>query len=599
MQLVHGLHFNNIRGDIYGGLTAAVVALPLALAMGVSSGAGPIAGIYGAIFVGLFAALFGGTPAQVSGPTGPMTVVMAAVFTQYTAMFPDDPQHGAALAFSVVIMGGLFQILFGILKLGRFISMIPHPVVSGFMSGIGVIIILLQLGPLLGHAAQPGPLASINALPVNIADPVVIALIIGGLALAIVYFLPKSINRILPSPLLALIVGTLALYFWGNGEITSAIESGKTIFMMGGASVLGDIPTGIPVPQLPIFELALLTGMIKSALILAALGSIDSLLTSLVADSVTRTYHRSNRELIGQGIGNTVAGFFGGLPGAGATMRTVVNVRAGGLTPISGALHALILLAIVMGAGAVARYIPHALLAGILIKVGTDIIDWDYLKRLRTAPIAGIIIMLTVFFTTVFVDLVTAVAIGMIMASFLFMQRMSNLQMESITAITGPQEGSPLSEQESEILLEADGRILLYHIDGPVSFGAAKGMAKRLASFSGYDVLILDLTDVPQIDYSSCRALDEMLRDAHESGREIFLIGCNPQVCSMLTKQGVTKRLQQVRMDMGRMEALEEGLLLVRKQQEPEAESLESLKEGLQLVRGHQQHEKINKETSD
>ena len=567
MQIVHGLNFRNIRGDIYGGLTAAVVALPLALAMGVSSGAGPIAGIYGAIFVGLFAALFGGTPAQVSGPTGPMTVVMAAVFTHYTAMFPDNPEYGASLAFSVVIMGGLFQILFGVMKLGKYINLIPHPVVSGFMSGIGVIIILLQLGPLFGHAAQPGPLASAQALPQILADPVTAALILGVLALAIVYLLPRSINRILPSPLVALIVGTLALYLWQDGEITSLVENGKTVYMMGEASVLGDIPTGIPVPHLPVFELALLAGMLKSALMLAALGSIDSLLTSLVADNVTRTYHESDRELIGQGIGNTIAGFFGGLPGAGATMRTVVNVRAGGLTPISGALHAVILLAIVLGAGAVARYIPHALLAGILVKVGTDIIDWDYLKRLKKAPKAGILMMFTVLFITVFVDLITAVAIGMIMASFVFMQRMVDLQLESITAITEPHEESPLSVEESQILTDAKGRILLYHISGPMSFGAAKGMARRLASFDEYDVLVLDLSDVSQIDFTSTRALDDMLHDAWDSGREAYLVGCKKPVCDMIKKQGVVDKSHQDRMKMTRIEALKDGLRLVREQQ--------------------------------
>jgi len=567
MWMVHGLHFKNIRGDIYGGLTAAVVALPLALAMGVSSGAGPIAGIYGAIFVGLFAALFGGTPAQVSGPTGPMTVVMAAVFTQYTSMFPDNPEYGAALAFSVVVAGGLFQILFGVFKLGKYINLIPHPVVSGFMSGIGVIIILLQLGPLFGHMAQPGPLASARALPQILAQPVAAALALSALALAIVYLLPKRINRILPSPLLALVTGTLALYLWQGGEISSAVENGKTIYRMGEASVLGDIPTGIPLPQLPVFELALLPGMLKSALMLAALGSIDSLLTSLVADNVTRSYHNSDRELIGQGIGNTLAGLFGGLPGAGATMRTVVNVRAGGLTPLSGALHALILLAIVLGAGVVARYIPHAVLAGILVKVGTDIIDWDYLKRMRHAPRAGVLMMFSVLFITVFVDLITAVAIGMIMASFVFMQRMVDLQLESITAITEPHEESPLSVEESRILEDAGGRILLYHISGPMSFGAAKSMARQLAGFDEYDVLVLDLSDVPQIDFTSARAIDDMLHDAWDSGREAYLVSCNPQVSEMLERQGVLEKLLEERLKASRIEALKAGLQRVREQQ--------------------------------
>ena len=567
MSFVHGLHFNNIKGDIYGGLTAAVVALPLALAMGVSSGAGPIAGIYGAIFVGLFAALFGGTPAQVSGPTGPMTVVMAAVFTQYTAMFPDNPAHGAALAFTVVIMGGLFQIGFGLLKMGKYINLIPHPVVSGFMSGIGVIIILLQLPPLLGYAAVPGPMASIDVLPEIITNPIPEPLIVGVLALVIVYFLPNRINQIMPSPLLALIVGTIALYFWHGGEITSALEDGKTIYKLGDVSVLGNIPTGIPSPVLPIFDPALFAGMIKSALMLAALGSIDSLLTSLVADNVTRTYHKSDRELIGQGIGNTIAGFFGGLPGAGATMRTVVNVRAGGLTPISGALHAIVLLAIVLGAGTIARYIPHALLAGILIKVGTDIIDWDYVKRIRTVPLPGIVIMLTVFFMTVFVDLITAVAVGMIMTSFIFMQRMVDLQMDSVTAITNPSEEDPLSEEEAELLEAADGRILLYHISGPMSFGAAKGMARRLAGFEDYDVLILDLSDVPHIDFTSCRALEDILHSAWDINSETFLVDCKKSVYRTLRKQGIVKRFEKQQLKAKRIDALKDGLQIVKDRQ--------------------------------
>ncbi len=563
MQIFHGLHFNNIRGDIYGGLTTAVVALPLALAMGVSSGAGPIAGIYGAIFVGFFAALFGGTPAQVSGPTGPMTVVMAVIFTQYTTMYPDNLQHGVALAFTVVIMGGLLQILFGILKLGRFINLIPHPVVSGFMSGIGVIIILLNLGPLFGHPAIPGPLASAKALPMILDHSVTSALMIGGLALAIVYLLPRKINRLIPSPLLALIIGTLTLYFWQGADIAAVTENGKTLYKMGEVSVLGNIPFGFPVPQMPAIELSILVSMLKSALILAALGSIDSLLTSLVADNVTRTYHESDRELIGQGIGNTIAGLFGALPGAGATMRTVVNVRAGGLTPLSGALHAIVLLAIVLGAGTVAAYIPHAVLAGILVKVGTDIIDWDYLKRMRTAPKAGIAIMFTVFGLTVFVDLVTAVGIGMIMSSFLFMQRMVDLQLSSITAITSPEEESPLSDEEAKILKEANGRILLFHISGPMSFGAAKSTARRLAGFDEYDVLVLDLSDVPQIDFTSCRALEDMLHNARDTGRDAFLVGCKKQVRRMLEKQGVIDKALENRIVARRVNALKEGLRLV------------------------------------
>ncbi len=553
MNLINGLHFNNIRGDIYGGITAAVVALPLALAMGVASGAGPIAGMYGAIFVGFFAALFGGTPAQVSGPTGPMTVVLAAIFTQYTSMFPQDPAHAAAIAFTVVVMGGLFQIMFGILKIGKFIELVPHPVVSGFMSGIGVIIILLQLPPLLGFAAQSGPMASAAVLPAALDNMVLDAVILGLISLAIVYLMPHRLNRLIPSPLMALIVGTLTYVF----------------FMAdGNASILGDIPTGLPHLQLPTIELALLPKMIKSALALAALGTIDSLLTSLVADNVTRTYHKSDRELIGQGIGNTIAGFFGGLPGAGATMRTVVNVKAGGLTPISGSLHAVVLLAIVLGAGSVAQYIPHAVLAGILIKVGTDIIDWDYLKRLHIAPKAGVITMAVVLFMTVFIDLIIAVAIGMAMAGMVFMNRMVELQLNSISTIRDVDEDTPLSRDEAEVLAEAKGRILLFHLGGPMSFGAAKGMTRKLAQFDEYDALILEFTDVPQIDFTSTRALFDIVNNAQEAGRIVFMVGCRKQVCDMMRKHGVTTQVPEENLVGERLDALHFALRMIREKQE-------------------------------
>lgn len=552
MSFVNGLHFNNVRGDIYGGLTAAVVALPLALAMGVASGAGPIAGIYGAIFVGFFAAIFGGTPAQVSGPTGPMTVVMALIFTQYTALFPGDPASGAALAFTVVMMGGLFQILFGFLRIGKFIEFVPHPVVSGFMSGIGVIIILIQIGPLLGHATSAKPIEAVQMMPTFFGDIHNASLMLALIALVIVYGVPKFIpklNKMVPSPLLALVAGTLAY---------------TLIFKDSGSPILGEIPTGFPEPQLPTIMLQYLPDMIKSALILAALGSIDSLLTSLVADNVTRTYHKSDRELIGQGIGNTIAGLFGGLPGAGATMRTVVNVKAGGLTPLSGALHAVILLIIVLGADELASTIPKAVLAGILVKVGTDIIDWDYLKRLGTAPKAGITMMLTVLLMTVFIDLIIAVATGMVMAAMVFMKRMSDLQMESTTTINLPTEEFPLHEDEKAIMEKAEGQILLYHMEGPLSFGAAKGMVRRLSKFNDYKVLVLDLSGVPIVDFTAAMALNDMIRNTLDAaGRKAILVGMRPKVKIFLKRQNILKPLDEEFIHSDRASALEHAARII------------------------------------
>jgi SulP family sulfate permease len=518
---INGLRFDNLRGDIFGGLTAAVVALPLAMAFGVASGAGPLAGMYGAIFVGLFASLFGGTPSQISGPTGPMTVVMAGILTRYVAY---DPVAGPAIAFTVVILGGFFQMLFGFFRLGRYISLVPHPVISGFMSGIGVIIILLQIGPLVGHAAPSRPLEAIRLLPSMLGNTDMKVLVLGLITLLIVFFLPTRLNRIVPAPLFALVAGTLAML---------------ALFGRGSMSVIGDIPTSFPRPLMPVFNLSLLPMMVKSALTLALLGSIDSLLTSLVADNVTRTRHKSDRELIGQGIGNMVAGMFGGLPGAGATMRTVVNVRAGGRTPISGVLHALALLALVLGAGALARDIPHVVLAAILIKVGTDIIDWRFLKGMHKAPGTSVLLMMVVLLITVFVDLITSVAVGMVAASLILVNRMARLQMASITAITDPEDESPLCEQGMEILKEAKGRLLVYHLSGPLSFGAAKDMAYRLALKDGYDVLVLDFSDVPSVDFTTCMAIEDMIKGAQVFERQVIVSGLRPAVRERLRTSGV------------------------------------------------------------
>ncbi len=520
----HGFHLGNIRGDIYGGLTAAVVALPLAMAFGVASGAGPVAGLYGAIFVGLFASLFGGTPSQVSGPTGPMTVVMTGILVQFTAA---DPVNGAAMAFTVVIMGGFFLIVLGLLGLGRYISLVPNPVISGFMSGIGVIIILLQIGPLLGHKAIGSPLESLIMLPEMMKDINPYSVGLGCFTIMVVYLLPTRINRIIPAPLLALFTGTSLIFFLPEGSVTT----------------IGEIPSKIPIPNMPVFSLSMFPSMVKDALILAVLGSIDSLLTSLVADNVTRTRHDSNRELIGQGVGNMVAGLFGGLPGAGATMRTVVNIRAGGKTPISGALHALVLLAVVVGAGKYAKHIPHVVLTGILIKVGTDIIDWSFFRRLYQTPRTAVLLMFTVLFITVFVDLITSVAVGLIAASLLLVQRMANLQLKSIQAITEPNDEAPLCEEAMAILKAAKGRILLYHLSGPLSFGAAKDMAQRVTMIEGYKAMILDMSDVPTIDFTTSVSIEEMILCAHAAGRYVLLSGTQPAVRDILIRRGVFKLL--------------------------------------------------------
>lgn len=546
VQLVSGFSTSNIRGDLYGGLTAAVVALPLALAFGVSSGVGAIAGLYGAIFVGLFAALFGGTPSQVSGPTGPMTVVMAAVFTQFVAI---DPESGPILAFTVVIMSGAFQALFGLLRLGKYITLVPFPVISGFMSGIGVIIILLQLGPLLGQAAPSGVIEAVEAIPVFIEQSNLSALSLGLLSLAILFFWPHKLAKLIPSPLMALIIGTLlSLFLLQDSNVT----------------VIGSIPTGLPSLQWPIFNADLLQDMVQAALMLAALGSVDSLLTSLVADNMTKTHHNSDRELIGQGVGNMVSGLFGGLPGAGATMRTVINIRAGGKTPISGSVHALALLAIVLGAGPLAENIPHAVLAGILIKVGIDIIDWKFLQRLHRAPLFVVVLMLLVFGLTVFVDLVTAVLVGVFLANIITVKRLADTQVAAVQVISdADDEHELLSTRENELLRQAAGRILLYHFNGPVSYGAAKGISQKLQQAQKHDALILDFSRVPMIDVSTAMAIEDMIIDSQAACREVYVIGTNDVVHNVLSRMQILRLLPEHCLHERREPALETAYSLL------------------------------------
>ncbi|MEB3210146.1 MAG: SulP family inorganic anion transporter [Leptolyngbyaceae bacterium] len=546
-QLVHGLHFHNVRGDCFGGVTAAIVALPLALAFGVSSGAGAIAGLYGAIIVGFFAALFGGTPSQISGPTGPMTVVMGTVFIAVTA---NNPENGVAIAFTIVMLGGLFQILFGLLQIGKYVTLMPYTVISGFMSGVGIIIILIELGPLLGHPSSANVMESIHNLPTHLQTINPAALSLGILTLAIVFGMPRRLNQIIPSPLFALIVGTLvSVVVLSNGAVPR----------------IGEIPTGLPTLHLPVIEFSQLKTIFGYGLMLGILGSIDSLLTSLVADNITQTQHDSDRELIGQGIGNMISGLCGGLPGAGATMRTVVNVKAGGRTPLSGIVHALMLLLIVFGAGELTEPIPHAVLAGILIKVGIDIIDWSFLKRAHRVSLKAAGVMYGVVLLTVFVDLVTAVGVGVFVANMLTIKRLTDFQIESIKAISDGSNDRILNDEERYLLNYSKGKILLFHLSGPMSFGAAKAISQQLSLVRAYDVLILDLAEVPQLGVTASLAIENMVKEANNNYHEVYIVGAHGEVEDRLHRLHVFDRIPADHLVMTRLEALQKATHIVEK----------------------------------
>ncbi len=511
--LIHGLHFRNIKGDLFGGTVAAVIAVPLALAFGVASGAGAEAGLYGAIFVGFLAAIFGGTPAQASGPTGPLTVVFAGLLVEMA--------HNPPLVYTTVILGGAGLILLGFLGVGRYISLMPYPVISGFMSGIGGIIVILQVAPLLGHEAKPGGvIPNLMGIPEFFSQPVLQAVILAAMALVIVYLTPKSVGQIVPPPLLALIICTPA-----------------AIWFFPQAPVIGSIPSGFPDIHPPVFEIEQMMVVIQGAGVIALLGAIDSLLTSLVCDNMTRTQHNSNRELIGQGVGNMVSGVFGGLPGAGATMRSVANIRSGGRTPISGAFMGLLLLIVLLWLGPLAEKIPLAVLAGILLKVGIDIIDWRFLRHVWEAPRADVGIMAVVFIITIGVDLITAVGVGVVLASLLFVKEMADLQLANMNVITDVHEETPLSREEAAIMERNVGKIILIHVDGPMSFGAAKNMVRRLETVPGlntFNSCVLDLSDVPMIDGTAALAIDDMLRIIRAHDQHLFFVGMQPHVIEAL-----------------------------------------------------------------
>ncbi|MTJ52634.1 SulP family inorganic anion transporter [Anabaena sp. UHCC 0253] len=557
INLINKIHFRNWRGDLFGGLTAAIVALPLALAFGVASGAGAIAGLYGAIIVGFFAALFGGTPAQVSGPTGPMTVVVTTVIATLVARHPDT---GLAMAFTVVMLGGLLQILFGVMRLGQYITLLPYTVISGFMSGIGVIIILLQLPPLLGHTGTGGVVTTLQELPTYLSNPNWVAVGLGLLTLLIVFIVPTKLNRILPSPLLALVVVT----------IISVV-----VFKDANVARIGEIPRGLPTFRMPTFSIRELADMLRYGLMLGVLGAIDSLLTSLVADSISRTQHDSDKELIGQGIGNMLAGLFGGLPGAGATMRTVVNVQAGGKTPLSGIIHAFVLLLVVFWAGPLTAQIPNAVLAGLLLKVGIDILDWGFIKRAPRISVKGTGLMYLVLILTVFVDLITAVLVGAFIANVLTIKRLSDVQSDNIQVITDSIGNHNLTPTEQEILTQAKGDILLLKLGGPMSFGAAKSISRRMTLVQNYQALVLDLSEVPNIGITAALAIESIVEDAIAHHRHVWIVVTAEQVqqrISQLDLQRFCKdhRTQneslsaQISQGESRLQALESAFSLIQ-----------------------------------
>jgi len=477
----------SLQKNLFGGLTAAVIALPLGLAFGVASGIGPTAGIYGAIILGFFASLLGGTPTQISGPTGPMTVVMASAVVSLHA--------DINLIATTVILAGIFQILFGVFKLGKFVKYIPYPVISGFMSGIGIIIIILQINPYLGVGSS----ASIVNILLSISDTLehlnIYSIILATATLIIMFFTPQKIAKLIPTPLIALFILTpLSVYLNFNVD------------------TIGEIPTTLPDVVIPVLNLENFKLVFTLAFTLAILGMIDTLLTSIVADSVTGTKHKPNKELIGQGIGNAICGLFGAIPGAGATMRTVINIKSGGTNKISGIIHSLALFGVVLFLAPIASQIPMAILAGILIKVGIDILDYRFIKVWRQSPKQDLAVMLSVFFITVFVDLITAVGVGIVLASLLIVYRITQ---ETEIVLQNEDEGVDYN-------VPKDTRVL--KINGAFFFGSSVSFEREASSILNIKKFIIDISAVPFIDLTAIFTLKDLINKLKNDDIKVIVI---------------------------------------------------------------------------
>ena len=574
--------FSHFKFDLLGGITAGIVALPLALAFGEQSGLGAASGLYGAAFIAFFAAMFGGTETQISGPTAPMTALSMVIVAGIVQACEGDVARALPMILAVFILAGLIQILLGIIKIGTYIKYIPYPVVSGFMTGIGVIILITQIPPTLGYSsgddaqlveqfmphgeelildrilaeeAEEGILvlddfrvtverASLITEDDKLVEAQILASNAGKGVVGSLKYLDRAFSHISWTELILALITIFIIY--GFKRITAAIPSTlvalvvvTSVAFFGGIDyrLIQEIPMGLPKFHLDVFtgiDFKILMPFLLSAFTLAMLGAIDSLLTSLVADNLTKTQHQPNKELIGQGIGNTIAAFFGGLPGAGATIRTVVNINAGGKTRVSGMIAGLFLFCILLVLGPIASMIPAAVLAGILITVGIGVMDYKGLKALPKMDSSEKIILLTVLLLTVFWQLVYAVGVGLVMAALVFLKRMSDVSSKRVEIRSLANAKFDVWGDEVEISKEIRERVLFKHLNGPMFFGIVTEFRNLVAELHEIDYLIIRMDRVPFIDQSGVYALDEAIQDLQDRDVKVAITCPNTKVLNSL-----------------------------------------------------------------
>ena len=501
-----------LRGDVLGGVTAAFVALPLALAYGVASGMGAAAGLYGAIAVGFFAAFLGGTSTQISGPTAPMAIVMAVVIASYAGSFTE--------ALAIVVLAGLLQALLGALKLGRFVAYTPYVVVSGFMSGIGVLVMAIQVLPFLGSDPVPGgAVGMVRGLPAAVGGVNWSAVAVGCVTLAFSVFWPRRLARYLPGTLAGLVPGTLLGALWLND-----------------APVVGPIPTGLPMLQLEMPSLDFLARAVEPALILALVGSVVSLLTCLVADSLTRTSHDPNRELVGQGAGNMAAGLIGGLPGAGTPVYTVPNIRAGGTTRAAGVTFSVFLLALLLGLGPYVESIPLAALAAILIKVGWDLVDWHLLTRLHRLRRDHVVVMLMTLALAVFVDLVVAVAVGLVVSGLARAGQLERAEHDSVVSVPLLDQVFLYDGEEAEDSDPFSARVGMVALRGSLTVTSSRSLVRTISmDLAEHELVVFDFSDATYIDDSAAMLVKQLIEIATDEKTPAIAMGPSGEVADTLS----------------------------------------------------------------
>jgi len=572
LKLDFGFNFKHLKGDLFGGITAGIVALPLALAFGVSSGLGPSAGLYGAIFIGFFSALFGGTDTQISGPTAPMTAVSMVVIAGIVASFDGEVSKALPYILTVFLLAGLMQIVLGMLGIGKYIRYIPYPVVSGFMTAIGVIILVTQILPSIGYYPKED-IEFVSQFKPQ-AEEIILDNILkeeAGEGLLVLEDFKETIRRaelitqeqigkesktlagsnasgvlgalrVMPRAFksidwleLLLALGTIFIIY-GFKRITKAVPSTLiALFVMSGIAIgfsldyrpIEEIPSGLPIANLGIitdFKLSYIAPYVFTALTLALLGAIDSLLTSVVADNMTKTKHKPNKELIGQGIGNSVAAIFGGIPGAGATIRTVVNINAGGKTRLSGMVAALLLLLILLLLGPTASRIPAAVLAGILITVGIGVMDYKGLKAIPYMPKPEVIIMLIVLVLSSVWNLVYAVGIGLVIASLMFMKKIGDIT-SATSKITSLKDEETWVDELS-FPIELSEEVFIKHVNGPLFFGSTSEFQSLVSQIPDTaSAIIIRCDKMTYLDQSGLYAMEDILVDLVRKGKQVLLVG--------------------------------------------------------------------------